>query len=129
MFVISGVCFRQELDELQQQVLRERDKYQVSAQNKKAISAVPHFSINDKFVLNREDASYTLSLEVQMAIDNVLLQVIYACCSPQRVHITTKGLVISWSREPRDPLNLPAAPSNYCRQPIDVLVSKHITFE
>ena len=36
---------------------------------------MPHFSVNDKFVLNREDASYTLSLEVQMAIDNVLLQV------------------------------------------------------
>ena len=53
----------------------ERDKYQSMAQNKKAISAVPMFNINDKFVLNKEDASYTLSLEVQMPIDNVLLQV------------------------------------------------------
>ncbi len=53
----------------------ERERYQTMAQNKKAISAVPHFNINDKFVLNKEDASYTLSVEVQMAIDNVLLQV------------------------------------------------------
>ena len=29
----------------------------------------------DKFELNREDASYTLSLELHMPIDNVLLQV------------------------------------------------------
>ncbi|XP_074649766.1 BBSome complex member BBS7-like [Tubulanus polymorphus] len=68
------INIKQELEELQGRVVKEREKYQHTAQNKNAISAVPHFSINDKFVLNREDASYTLSLEVQMAIDNVLLQ-------------------------------------------------------
>ena len=56
-------------------MLSERDRYQQQAQSKKAISAVPLFNVNDKFVLNKEDASYTLSLEVQMPIDNVLLQV------------------------------------------------------
>ena len=56
-------------------MVNERERYQVTAQTKNAISAVPHFSVNDKFVLNREDASYMLSMEVQMAIDNVLLQV------------------------------------------------------
>ena len=66
---------RSEIEELQKKVLTERETYQVTAQNNKAISAVPQFNINDKFVLNREDASYTLSLEVQMAIDNILLQV------------------------------------------------------
>ncbi|CAH1777872.1 unnamed protein product [Owenia fusiformis] len=65
---------KQELEDLQQKVVRERERYQTTAHNKKAISAVPHFNINDKFILSREDASYTLSLEVQMAIDNVLLQ-------------------------------------------------------
>jgi Bardet-Biedl syndrome 7 protein len=68
--------YRNEIEELQKRVIAERDRYQVTAQSEKAISAVPHFSVNDKFVLNKEDASYTLSLEVQMAIDNVLLQVI-----------------------------------------------------
>ena len=67
--------FRQEIEDVQKKVLTERDKYQAMAQNKKAISAVPLFNINDKFVLNKEDASYTLSLEIQMPIDNVLLQV------------------------------------------------------
>jgi len=39
------------------------------------LSAMPQFAINDKFALNRDDASYTLSIEVQIPIDNVLLQV------------------------------------------------------
>lgn len=68
---------RQEIEDLQKRVITERERYQVTSQNKSAISAVPHFSVNDKFVLNDKDASYTLSLEVQMAIDNVLLQVCY----------------------------------------------------
>ncbi|XP_071156435.1 BBSome complex member BBS7-like isoform X3 [Mytilus edulis] len=68
------VGLRQELDNLQVKVSSEREKYQQSAGSKTAISAVSGFNINDKFVLNREDASYTLSLELQLPIDNVLLQ-------------------------------------------------------
>ncbi|CAG2256204.1 unnamed protein product [Mytilus edulis] len=68
------VGLRQELDNLQVKVSTEREKYQQSAGSKTAISAVPGFNTNDKFVLNREDASYTLSLELQLPIDNVLLQ-------------------------------------------------------
>ncbi|XP_046325809.1 Bardet-Biedl syndrome 7 protein homolog isoform X2 [Haliotis rufescens] len=65
---------KNEVDNLQQKVLDEREKYQQTAFSKDAVSAVPIFSINDKFVLNCEDASYSLSLELQMPIDNVLLQ-------------------------------------------------------
>ena len=39
------------------------------------MSALPRFAVNDKFTLNRDDASYTLSIEVQLPIDNILLQV------------------------------------------------------
>jgi len=60
---------------LQQQVLKEREKYQATAQSSSALSAIPQFAINDRFALNRDDASYTLSIEVQIPIDNVLLQV------------------------------------------------------
>ena len=35
------------------------------------------FPVNDKFVLNEEDASYTLFMEIQASIDYVLLQVTY----------------------------------------------------
>ena len=71
---------RTELDSLQNKVSSEREKYQQSAYSKTAVSAIPLFDINDKFVLNREDASYTLSLELQMPIDNVLLQVGTGTC-------------------------------------------------
>ncbi|KAM5194420.1 BBSome complex member BBS7 [Mantella aurantiaca] len=65
---------RSELEQLQFKVVQEREKYQHSSQSTTAISAVPVFSINDKFTLNKDDASYSLILEVQMAIDNVLIQ-------------------------------------------------------
>ncbi|KAK1175356.1 hypothetical protein AOXY_G3052 [Acipenser oxyrinchus oxyrinchus] len=68
------VALRTELEQLQVKVLQEREKYQQSAQSSTAISSVPVFSVNDKFTLCRDDASYSLTLEVQTAIDNVLLQ-------------------------------------------------------
>lgn len=68
--------YRSELEHLQCKVLQERENYQKSSQSSKAKSAVPSFSINDKFTLNKDDASYSLVLEVQTAIDNVLIQVI-----------------------------------------------------
>ncbi|CAI5784418.1 Bardet-Biedl syndrome 7 protein isoform X1 [Podarcis lilfordi] len=68
------LSLRNELEQLQIKVLHEREKYQQSSQSSTAVSAVPTFSINDKFTLNRDDASYSLVLEVQAAIDTVLLQ-------------------------------------------------------
>uniref|UniRef100_A0A5F8A7X4 Bardet-Biedl syndrome 7 n=1 Tax=Macaca mulatta TaxID=9544 RepID=A0A5F8A7X4_MACMU len=65
---------RNELEHLQYKVLQERENYQQSSQSSKAKSAVPSFGINDKFTLNKDDASYSLILEVQTAIDNVLIQ-------------------------------------------------------
>lgn len=56
-------------------VVQGREKYQQTAQSSTAVSAMPVFSINDKFTLCQDDASYSLTLEVQTAIDNLLLQV------------------------------------------------------
>ena len=56
-------------------MVKERDNYQQTASKNSTISAVPHFNINEKFILNKDDASYSLSLEVQSSIDNILLQV------------------------------------------------------
>ncbi|CAL9706501.1 unnamed protein product [Knipowitschia caucasica] len=67
-------ALRAELESLQVQVLQGREQYHQTAQSQTAVSAVPVFSINDKFSLSQEDASYSLSLEVQTAIDNLLLQ-------------------------------------------------------
>ncbi|NWU95856.1 BBS7 protein, partial [Upupa epops] len=66
---------RNELEHLQMKVLQEREKYQQSSQSCTAVSSVPAFSVNDKFMLNKDDASYSLILEVQTSIDNVLVQV------------------------------------------------------
>ncbi|KAJ8385177.1 hypothetical protein AAFF_G00192280 [Aldrovandia affinis] len=65
---------RAELEQLQLKVLQERDKYQQTSQSSTALSAVPVFSVNDKLTLCQDDASYSLTLEVQTAIDNLLLQ-------------------------------------------------------
>lgn len=66
---------RAELEQLQVKVLQGREQYQQTSQSSTAVSAVPVFSINDKFALSQDDASYSLTLEVQTAIDNLLLQV------------------------------------------------------
>ncbi|KAM9470198.1 BBSome complex member BBS7 [Clarias gariepinus] len=67
-------ALRAELEQLQVKVMQGREKYQQSSQSSTAVSAVPAFSINDRFTLCQEDASYSLTLEVQTAIDNLLLQ-------------------------------------------------------
>ncbi|XP_062380386.1 Bardet-Biedl syndrome 7 protein [Sardina pilchardus] len=67
-------ALRAELEQLQVKVLQGREKYQQSSQSSTAVSAVPVFSVNDKFTLCQDDASYSLTLEVQTAIDNLLLQ-------------------------------------------------------
>ncbi|XP_028315349.1 BBSome complex member BBS7 [Gouania willdenowi] len=67
-------ALRAELDQLQIKVLQGREQYQQSSQSNTAVSAVPVFSINDKFTLCQDNASYSLTLEVQTAIDNLLLQ-------------------------------------------------------
>ncbi|KAI4879524.1 hypothetical protein NFI96_026821 [Prochilodus magdalenae] len=67
-------ALRVELEQLQIKVMQGREKYQQSSQSSTAVSAVPVFSINDRFTLCQDDASYSLTLEVQTAIDNLLLQ-------------------------------------------------------
>lgn len=80
-------------------MITEREKYQQTATSKTAISAVPHFDINNKFVLNREDASYTLSLELQLPIDNVLLQVTMAPLSENVLKFIIFSSLLSQSWE------------------------------
>lgn len=80
-------------------MITEREKYQQTATSKTAISAVPHFDINDKFVLNQEDASYTLSLELQLPIDNVLLQVTMAPLSENVLKFIIFSSLLSQSWE------------------------------
>ncbi|CAG7829503.1 unnamed protein product [Allacma fusca] len=69
------VKLKGEIEELTARVAQERDKYQAAAQNNSGgLSAIPFFSVNDKMVLNKEDASYLLTLEVESPIDTILIQ-------------------------------------------------------
>ncbi|XP_062281437.1 Bardet-Biedl syndrome 7 protein-like [Scomber scombrus] len=65
-------ALRVELEQLQAQVLQGRQLYYQTFQP--TIFIVPNFSINDTFTLCQDDASYSLTLEVQAGIDNLLLQ-------------------------------------------------------
>ena len=69
MLMFPTTCF------LIRQVVSEREKYQQSASSDSAVSAVLKFHVNDKFVLSPTDANYLLSIEIQMPIENVLVQV------------------------------------------------------
>ena len=63
-----------EIDDLQQTVGKERERYQAQAVSSMGgMSAIPKINIRDKLTLNQTDASYILSLECQTAIDNILL--------------------------------------------------------
>lgn len=54
--------------------MKMRDTYTESLSNSKALSTLKMFQINDKFELSKDDASYTLSIDSDVPIDNVLLQ-------------------------------------------------------
>jgi len=65
---------KEDIDRIQNDVLKSRDTYQQTLNNSKTLSQLKMFQINEKFELNRDDASYTLSIEAEVPIDNVLLQ-------------------------------------------------------
>ncbi|XP_065884196.1 Bardet-Biedl syndrome 7 protein homolog [Dysidea avara] len=69
---------KEEIAGLTTQVDAANKKYQELSQAAQkgvnVLSALPEFPINDKFVLNQDEAWYTLSIETQVPIDTVLLQ-------------------------------------------------------
>ncbi|KAF7270542.1 hypothetical protein GWI33_016498 [Rhynchophorus ferrugineus] len=64
-----------EIEDLQSKLSKEREKYQTATQNNGVmeLSAIPPISINSTFTLNRESATYLLTLEAPTAIDNILI--------------------------------------------------------
>lgn len=53
--------------------LRTVDEARESSANTAAV--LPTFEVNDRFLLNQDEAWYTLSIEIQVPLDVVLLQV------------------------------------------------------
>lgn len=79
--------YRSELEELEHKVKEEKERYQEMIQHVHEESgntskpppqldlSITHFNVNDRFVLNKELACYTLSLELVIPIEYVFLQV------------------------------------------------------
>lgn len=70
-------ALKQEVEGLETRVLQSRERYQEairSTTDSQAVSALPLFSINDKFSLNQDEAWYTLAIEIQAPIDTIMLQ-------------------------------------------------------
>ena len=71
------------MESLEARVSQAKERYQNTVYSAKdsreTLSALPQFPVNDKFVLNQDEAWYTLSIELQVAIDTVMLQVNGEC--------------------------------------------------
>ncbi|CAF4587151.1 unnamed protein product, partial [Rotaria sp. Silwood1] len=66
---------KNEIEELQRKLLTTHDRYHEAIKsNTNAISTIREFRVNDRFELNRDDATYNLTIESEIPIDNVLLQ-------------------------------------------------------
>ena len=67
------------MESLEARVSQAKERYQDTVYSAKdsreMLSALPQFPVNDKFVLNQDEAWYTLSIELQVPIDTVMLQV------------------------------------------------------
>lgn len=60
---------------MQKKLLAARERYQDAIKsNTNALSTIREFRVNDRFELNRDDATYNLTIESEIPIDNVLLQ-------------------------------------------------------
>ena len=63
------------MDELQKKLATSRERYlERIKSDDNALSSVREFRVNDRFEINRDDATYNLMIESEIPIDNVLLQ-------------------------------------------------------
>ncbi len=76
---VSNIHTRQEIASLESKVSTAKERYQETIYSAKesqgTLSALPAFDVNDKFVLNQDEAWYTLSIEIQVPLETVVLQV------------------------------------------------------
>lgn len=82
---------------MQRKVVRAKESYRALGQQpqpERSVSAVPALSVNDSFVLNHADASYILSIELQVPLEFLLLQ----CDAPMDILDSDKNTsVVSFS--------------------------------
>ncbi|GAB1601669.1 Bardet-Biedl syndrome 7 protein homolog isoform X2 [Argonauta hians] len=65
---------KQELEEIQKNVLKQKSKFQDSTNLKNVLLNQYALPVKTSFILNKDDASYHLSIELQVPIENILVQ-------------------------------------------------------
>lgn len=72
---------KDELKTLETKLTQAKQRYQhtlsqaqAQGESSDAVSALPHFEVHDRFLLNQDEAWYTLSIEIQVPIDHIMLQ-------------------------------------------------------
>lgn len=64
---------------MEAKLVHAKQRYQhslsVAQKDSSSVSALPHFEVHDSFLLNQDEAWYTLCIEIQVPIDHVMLQV------------------------------------------------------
>ena len=75
------VCVtREEIGSLESKVEKAKESFlqtvdEASESSAATVAMLPAFEVNDRFLLNQDEAWYTLSIEIQVPLDVVLLQV------------------------------------------------------
>lgn len=108
--------FRTELEELELKVREERERYEESTHgNPNSLTMIQPFSINDRFVLDRETSCYLLAIELVIPIEYVVLQVCELCLTNlnnkkniqsdadvELMDIARSTAVVSFTKPPQD---------------------------
>uniref|UniRef100_H2Y5K3 Bardet-Biedl syndrome 7 protein homolog n=1 Tax=Ciona savignyi TaxID=51511 RepID=H2Y5K3_CIOSA len=102
---------KSEVELLQQQVENERTKHmqrtsKAVAANSNEMTHAPTFHVNDRFVLSPSDSSYKLSIEVQTAIDHIVLQ---SDVPIDLLDVESTSAVVSYTKNPPNPDGTPNA--------------------
>uniref|UniRef100_T1IBT8 Uncharacterized protein n=1 Tax=Rhodnius prolixus TaxID=13249 RepID=T1IBT8_RHOPR len=66
---------RNEIEGIERTVVKERARYQLATQEDSVgISVIPYLNISDKMTLIKDESLFQLTIEMETAIDNILLQ-------------------------------------------------------
>ncbi|KAE9550142.1 hypothetical protein FO519_006654 [Halicephalobus sp. NKZ332] len=89
-----------ELDELELKIKEERERYEENTQgNPNSLTMVPPFSVNDRFILDKETSCYLLSIELVIPIEYIVLQ---SDADVELMDIARSTAVVSFTKPPQD---------------------------
>uniref|UniRef100_A0A7E4UX88 BBS2_C domain-containing protein n=1 Tax=Panagrellus redivivus TaxID=6233 RepID=A0A7E4UX88_PANRE len=92
---------RNELDEIEMKVREERERYEDQTQSKPdTMTTIPPFSVNDRFILDKESMCYLLSIELVIPIEYIVL---HSDADVELMDIARSTAVVSFTKPPPEP--------------------------